>query len=111
MTRPRTSADSPEPPERQDTVRAELRRALHDGRLTAHELSARVGVPERQVAGHLEHLARSLRAGGARLVVEPAWCLDCGFVFSKRDRLSRPSRCPACRGSHLDPPRFAIVAK
>lgn len=111
MARKRPSPDSPGPPERQGTVRAELRRALEAEPLTAHELSTRVGVPEKQVAGHLEHLARSLRAGGEFLVVAPSRCLDCGFVFRKRTRLSRPSRCPICRGSHLDPPRFAIVAR
>ncbi|HEV8309651.1 MAG TPA: transcriptional regulator [Methylomirabilota bacterium] len=91
------------------TVRSALRDALRTGSLTARELSARVGIPEKQVAGHLEHLDRSLRAAGERLHVEPACCLDCGFVFRKRDRLSRPSRCPVCRSEHLDGPRFAIV--
>jgi len=77
--------------------------------LTAREMSVRVGVPEKQVAGHLEHLRRSLKAGGERLRVDPPRCLDCGFSFRKRERLSRPSRCPVCRGERLDPPRFALV--
>jgi predicted Zn-ribbon and HTH transcriptional regulator len=89
-------------------VRAALRDALRGGPRTAHELSALVRVPEKQVAGHLEHLGRSLRAAGERLDVEPARCLDCGFVFRKRDRLGRPSRCPVCRGERLDGPRFRI---
>ena len=92
-------------------MRAALREALRAGPLTARELSARVGVPEKQVAGHLEHLGRSLKAAGERLRVKPACCLDCGFVFRKRDRLSRPSRCPVCRSEHLDAPRFAIVGE
>ena len=98
-----------EPTPRQATVRAALREALRAGPLSARALSARAGVPEKQVAGHLEHLGRSLKAGGERLQVEPARCLECGFVFRKRDRLSRPSRCPVCRSEHLDAPRFAIV--
>lgn len=93
------------------TVRAALRDALRSGPLTARELSARVRIPEKQVAGHLEHLARSLRSGGERLHVEPPRCLDCGFLFRKRDRLSRPSRCPVCRSEHLDGPRFAISGR
>jgi hypothetical protein len=86
-----------------------LRDALRQGPRTARELSAHVGIPEKQVAGHLEHLARSLRAGGERFQVEPAGCQDCGFVFKKRDRLTRPSRCPVCRSEHLDAPRFRIL--
>jgi predicted Zn-ribbon and HTH transcriptional regulator len=90
-------------------VRAALRAALRNGPRTARELSAQVGIPEKQVAGHLEHLGRSLKAAGQRLHVDPARCLDCGFVFRKRDRLSRPSRCPVCRGERVDAPRFAIL--
>ncbi|MGH7268258.1 MAG: transcriptional regulator [Candidatus Rokuibacteriota bacterium] len=107
---PRRSTPPP-PPESQATVRAALRHALRAGPRTAHELSARVRIAEKQVAGHLEHLARSLRAGGERLRVEPARCLDCGFVFRKRDRLSRPSRCPVCRSERLDGPRFSITPR
>jgi predicted Zn-ribbon and HTH transcriptional regulator len=100
-----------DPAERQATVRAALRQALQAGARTARELSGTVGVPEKQVAAHLEHLARSLKAAGERLRVEPARCLDCAFTFRKRDRLSRPSRCPVCRSERLDAPRFAIDAR
>jgi predicted Zn-ribbon and HTH transcriptional regulator len=96
------------PTERQATVRTALRQALRAGPRTARELSGAVGVPEKQVAAHLEHLARSLKAAGERLRVEPARCQDCGFTFRKRDRLSRPSRCPVCRSERLDAPRFAV---
>ena len=95
--------------ERRVSVRSELRQVLREGPLAARELSARVGISEKEVAGHLEHLARSLRQSGARLRVEPARCLVCGFVFKERARLSRPSRCPGCKSERLDPPRFLIV--
>jgi hypothetical protein len=32
--------------------------------------------------------------------VEPARCKTCGFVFDA-DRLAKPGRCPACKGSRL----------
>jgi transcriptional regulator len=96
------------PPPRTASVREMLRAALAEGPATAKELSRRAGVRERDVPGHLEHLARSLAARGERLTVEPASCVDCGYVFRNRDRLARPSACPACRGTHLDPPVFAL---
>ncbi len=98
------------PAERRATVRSELVRHLRAGPLTARELSGRVGVAERAVAEHLAHVARSLRAAGERLHVEPARCLECGFVFRKRERLGKPSACPACRSQHVAPPRFRVLA-
>ena len=95
--------------ERHATVRSALRQVLREGPLTARELSARVGISEKDVSGHLEHLARSLRHSGERLRVEPAQCLGCGFVFKARTRLSKPSKCPACRSERVDPPRFVIL--
>jgi len=95
--------------ERHATVRSALRQVLREGPLTARELSARVGIGEKEVSGHLEHVARSLRHSGERLRVEPAQCFACGFVFKERTRLSKPSKCPACRSQRLDPPRFIIL--
>ena len=93
-------------PERRETVRAALRRVLAEGFFTTHELSARIGVREKDIAGHLEHLARSLRGAGERLEIEPAKCLACGFVFRDRARLTTPSRCPRCRDEAIAPPRY-----
>jgi len=75
---------------------------------TAHELSALVRVSEKDVAAHLEHLARSLKRSGGWLEVEPARCRDCDYVFRDRRRLTRPSSCPRCRGEHLSAPVFHI---
>ena len=104
-------ADGPIPPPRSATLRgaleAELALAPETG-LTAKELSARVGIPEKDVPGHLEHLEKSLRAGGAALEVIAAECLACGYVFEDRKRLTRPGSCPECRATRIEPPAFRI---
>ena len=105
-------AKKPSPPElseRHATIRSKLRQVLGEGPLTARELSARVGISEKEVAGHLAHLARSLRQSGERLRVEPTRCLACGFVFKDRTRLDKPSRCPECKSERLAPSRFVIA--
>ncbi len=95
-------------PPRASTVRDQLRTALLVSPATARELSTRVGLREKEVAEHLSHLARSLEHRGERLVAEPAACVACGFVFSSRERLSRPGACPSCRSTRIDPPVFRI---
>jgi transcriptional regulator len=92
------------------TVRDRIRAALEQHPLTSLQLSQAVGIPQGEVAGHLEHLARSLPHQGLVLVVEPARCLACGFSFEDRRRLGRPSRCPQCKRERIEPPRFCVRA-
>jgi predicted Zn-ribbon and HTH transcriptional regulator len=94
--------------ERTRTVREAIREELLHGAATARELSARVSIREKDVAEHLEHLDKSLRGRGERLVVEPASCIACGFAFARRSRLTRPGSCPECGSTRIDPPAFRI---
>lgn len=96
------------PPAMHDTVRRELIAALREGPCSARDLSAAVGISEREVAGHLEHIQRSIGPTGQRLVVMPAVCKKCGFVFAKREKLTRPGKCPVCKGESIQEPLFEI---
>jgi predicted Zn-ribbon and HTH transcriptional regulator len=96
------------PPERRATIPSLIREALSAGSKTARDLSREIGVSEREVLHHLEHLERSLKEEGAKLIIEPPECLACGFVFRKRERLDRPSRCPVCRNERLSSARFKV---
>jgi transcriptional regulator len=95
-------------PEAGATVRQRIADALRGGPATAKDLSREVGVSEREVAGHLEHLARSLRARGEKLAMTPPECLDCGFAFPGRERTTKPSHCPGCRSRRISLPEFRI---
>jgi len=95
---------------RDTTIRESLHAALRAGPATARDLSQQVGIPEHDVASHLEHLERSLKAKGEKLVIESPTCLDCGFAFTHRHRYTRPSGCPSCRGRRISLPRFHVEA-
>jgi hypothetical protein len=101
----------PLPQARDITVRESIRRALLDRQLSARDLSQVVAISEHEVAGHLEHLDRSLKHRGETLVVEPPACLDCGFTFTHRHRFTRPSGCPKCRGRRISLPQFRIESR
>ena len=98
-------------PERAETPRAAIRAALLGRPLTAREISARTSLREKDVPPHLEHLERSLRREGERLVVEPARCLACGFEFKARGRMTTPGSCPECRSERIAPPAFRVELK
>lgn len=94
---------------RSSTLRQALEDALASDWCSIRDLSQQVGMPEKQVAAHLEHLAKSLRAIQQRLETQPATCLGCGFSFQKRDKRTAPGRCPRCRSERIAPPRFRIA--
>jgi hypothetical protein len=96
------------PPSMHDTIRQEIIAALLEGPCSARELSAAAGIPEREVPAHLEHIRKSIISSRQRLIVTPAECKKCGFVFSKREKLKRPGKCPVCKGESIREPRFMI---
>ena len=99
-------AKSPDiPADRRDTLRHEIVALLGAESLSAREISERVGIGEKDVLAHLEHIKIALHEG---LVVQPALCMACGFSFRKRERLKGPGRCPACRSEHIAEPRFSV---
>jgi transcriptional regulator len=81
-----------------------FRRGLLEA-LSAHprsvsSLARELRLDRRNVEDDLRHAIRSAEAAGHHVVVEPARCRQCGFVFAA-DRLAKPGRCPECRGSRL----------
>lgn len=95
----------PTPADRPETLRQEIIADLQEETLSAREISGRVGISEKEVLEHLEHIRVALHGG---LVVIPAECMACGFVFRKRERLKGPGRCPVCRSEHIAEPSFTI---
>jgi predicted Zn-ribbon and HTH transcriptional regulator len=94
------------PAEKQVTIRRGIISLLQEEPLTAREISARVGIPEKEVLDHLEHIRAAARDGGEKLRLIPAACRKCGFEFHKRERLARPGRCPVCHGEQIREPRY-----
>jgi predicted Zn-ribbon and HTH transcriptional regulator len=96
------------PPDRQETVRQKIAAALEGRNLSARDISVEVGASEKEVYEHLHHIRKSMTNKNIEFVVTPAECRKCGFVFSKRERLKRPGKCPICRGETISGPSFLI---
>jgi len=91
------------------TIRQRIADLLRGKELTAREISAQAGIPEREVAEHLRHLEQTLHHATERLSTLAPHCIACGFVFDARRKHSRPSRCPRCKSERLSAPRFRIA--
>lgn len=96
------------PAQRGETDRQVIMDLLRHETMTARDISAEAGIPEKRVREALEHVRRSAPAHGLRLVMEPPRCRSCGFAFAKRERFGKPGRCPVCKGSYIEEPRFRL---
>lgn len=77
---------------------------------TASSLARELGLDRRDMENDLRHMIRSARASGHDVVVEPARCKNCGFVFEE-DRLHKPGRCPECRESRIYEPLIRVTKR
>ena len=94
------------PVERRETVRQKILALIEHDTLSAKDISLSVGVSEREVYEHLEHIQRSVRK--QHFLIMPAVCKKCRFVFRKRDKLKKPGRCPVCHSELIQEPLFSI---
>ncbi|HET6365088.1 MAG TPA: transcriptional regulator [Nitrospirota bacterium] len=90
------------------TMRHEILSELEQGLRSAGEISREVRISEREVYDHLEHIRKTASRSAKHLVITPAECRRCGFIFSKRERLRKPGRCPLCRGESIKEALFSI---
>lgn len=103
-----TSRQPPVPTERSDTLRQSITILLRRGPASVRQISEEVGLAEKNVYDHLEHIRQSLQHEETALSLLPPECRKCGFVFTKRQRLKKPGRCPICRGESISQPRYQI---
>jgi transcriptional regulator len=88
------------------TLRQSIIGLLERDQRSARELSEILLLTQSEVESHLSHVQRSLKK---RLLVTPAQCRDCGYVFRSRARLDAPGRCPCCRGQRVEGPWFSVL--
>ena len=94
--------------EKHETFRQEIISVLTGRTLSAREISAEVGISEKDVVDHLGHIRIAVRKSRERLKIIPAECKKCGFRFKKRERLNKPGKCPICRSQQIQEPFFSI---
>lgn len=96
------------PAARADTIRHDIISVLTGRTMSARQISGEVGISEKDVYQHLEHVRKTLESHTGKLVVVPARCRRCGFEFKKREKLKKPGKCPACKGEFIEDPIFSV---
>lgn len=89
------------------TLRQELLDRLAGQPRSVSSLARELGLTRGNVEDDLRHALRSAEAAGYRVEILPASCRTCGFTFDTR-KLSKPGKCPACRGTRLFEPQIHL---
>ena len=61
---------------------------------------------KRLILEELRTIQRIVKREGKVLLIKPAECRKCGFVF--KPEINIPSRCPRCKSEWIEEPRFKI---
>jgi predicted Zn-ribbon and HTH transcriptional regulator len=93
----------------QQTRRQRITDILTENEWEFDGLRRELGLTVKILEEDLRHIERSVRADGRRLVLKPASCEQCGFVFKSR-ALHPPGRCPSCRNRRISGPWFRITS-
>jgi predicted Zn-ribbon and HTH transcriptional regulator len=88
------------------TRRRDLMQILREPR-SLSSLARELGLRREDVEDDVRHAIRSARAAGGRVEVVPARCKACGYLFDE-ERLTKPGKCPACRGSRILEPQISV---
>ena len=96
------------PVPRDETIRRQIIEHLKDGEFSARQLSGDLGVQEKEIYDHLEHIRRTMHRGDQMLVMIPPECRKCGFIFVKLERFRRPGKCPRCKEESVHEPLFTV---
>jgi len=89
--------------------RKDLIALLGAGPRSVSSLARELGLRRGDVEDDLRHAIRSARAAGHRVEILPARCRACGFTFGE-EKLAKPGKCPACRGTRIFEPQVQIRA-
>lgn len=87
------------------TIRQKIVELLKVRPYDAYDLSGALGVSQRLIESHLEHVAKSNKK---QFEITPSQCNDCDFVFRDRKRYTKPTGCPKCMGESIMSPMFFI---
>lgn len=99
------------PVERTETIRRRIMSLLERTSLSAKDLSGEIMVSEKDIYDHLEHIRKTSGKRAGHLMITPAECRKCGFRFKKREKITKPGKCPICKSELIQEPYFSLKVK
>ncbi|MFW9770021.1 MAG: HTH domain-containing protein [Candidatus Thorarchaeota archaeon] len=77
--------------------------------LTAEDICDQLDIKSRSIVYEdIDHISKSVKRRKQELLVRPASCAKCQFIFKTRKTSKAPSKCPKCRSQWILAPAFLI---
>ncbi|MFX1607052.1 MAG: transcriptional regulator [Promethearchaeota archaeon] len=94
-------------PTRRENIAELLERTEHP--LTVEEICERLDIKKRSIVYEdIDHISKSVKRENKELLIRPARCGKCLFIFKARKTAKAPSKCPKCRSEWILSPAFLI---
>ncbi len=88
------------------TRRQELIKLLEQGEWSLQHLANHFKLSVAELLPDFYHIKRTIKP--RQIVVKPAVCRNCGYVFRERSKISKPSKCPKCKSEWIESQRYTI---
>lgn len=88
------------------TRRKDIEDILSKNRISLQEIANMFRVELKEILEDIEHIKKSIRP--KKLVMFPAQCRNCGFIFKERTKIKTPSKCPRCKHERIQASLFTI---
>ena len=77
--------------------------------MTAEEICEILDIKKRSIVYEdVDHISKSVKRENKELLIRPASCGKCQFVFNVGKTAKAPSKCPKCRSQWILAPAFII---
>jgi predicted Zn-ribbon and HTH transcriptional regulator len=96
------------------TRREQIAQIIEDAEypLTAQDICDILDIKKRSIIYEdIDHIALSVKNQGKQVIVSPARCGKCQYIFRKMKSAKAPTKCPKCRSEWILPPAFLIREK
>jgi len=80
---------------------------LESGEWSLTDLKHRFHCSYPEVIEDIEHIKRTIKQT-KRMIMIPAKCGLCDFVFKERSKVKPPTKCPECKREKIEEPKFVI---
>ena len=88
------------------TRRQQIIEILQQNKQTAQQLANYFQTELKEIIEDLQHIEKSIKP--KKLKTKHAYCKKCNFVFKERSKISKPSKCPRCKGEWIEAQMFYI---